>query len=99
MTARIAARSLRFQIVRLLHRDNVVAGIDEVDVAGDAGGKIGQQVQRSTSVFVDAAAAPQRRMLLLEREQGARTAEAGAGRGTDRPRRNRVDANAARAEI
>ena len=54
------------------HGDDVVAGIDEVDVAGDAGRQIRKKVERSAADLVERDTAAQRRMALLEAEHRAR---------------------------
>ena len=86
---------IRAQRVGMRHGDDVVAGIDEVDFAGDAGGKIREQIKPGAAEIVERHAAMQRRMALLEGEHGARVADAGAGQRADRSRRNRVDADGA----
>ena len=81
------------------HGDDVVAGIDEVDVAGHAGREIGQQIERGTADLVERHAAAQRRMTLLEREHETRIADPGARERADRAGRDGVDADRRRPEI
>ena len=80
-------------LLRPRHRDDVVAGIDIMDFAGDAAGQIRQQIQRRAAEFVERHAAAERRMLLLEREHRAGIADPGARQRADRPRRDRIDAD------
>ena len=94
--AYFARRFTAFQLFRARHRDDVVAGIDIVDFAGDAARQIRQQIQRRAAELIQRHAAAERRMLLLEREHRARIADAGAGQRADRPGGNRIDADAAR---
>ena len=94
--ASLTSVAVAFRLFRPRHRDDVVAGIDEVDFAGDAAGEIRQQIQRRAAELVERDAAAERRMLLLEGEHRARIADAGAGQRADRAGRNRVDADAAR---
>ena len=85
--------------VGMRHGDDVVAGIDEMDVAGDAGRQIRKQIERGAADLLERHAAPQRRVALLESEHLARIADAGAGERADRPRRDRIDADRRRPEI
>src|SRR5579883_416239 len=81
------------------HGDDVVAGIDEVDFAGDAGREIGQKIKPGAAELVERYAAMQRRMTLLESEHRARVADTGARQGADWARGDRIDANGAATEI
>jgi len=81
------------------HCDDVVAGIDEVDFAGDAGGEIREQIKPRAAEVFQRHAAVQRRMALLEGEHGAGVADPRTRKGADRSRRNRIDADGARAEV
>src|SRR5712664_1657781 len=47
------------------HRDDVVAGIDEMNFDGDAARKIGKQIKCRSADFVDAHHAAQRRIAFL----------------------------------
>src|SRR6266853_1154855 len=101
---RLLQRAIRFGGIRLegvgmRHGDDVVAAIDEMDLAGDAGREVGEEVEAGAAELVEGNAAAQRRMALLEAEHVARIGDAGARKGTDRPGRYRVDADAAGAEI
>ena len=50
------------------HGDDVVAGIHEVDVAGDAGRQVGEEIERGAADLFDRYRAAQRRVALLEIE-------------------------------
>src|SRR5262249_12471113 len=78
--------------------DAVVAGIDEVDVAGHAGREVREQIERGAADLVERHAPAQRRVALLEGEHLARVADAGAGERADRPSRYGVDADGGPAE-
>src|SRR4249919_4074340 len=95
----VASLAIAAQRLRVRHGDDVVAGIDEVDFAGHAGGEVGQQVERGAAELVEGDAAMQRRMPLLEGEHHARVADAGAGERADRPGGDGVNANLPRAEV
>src|SRR5690606_17288763 len=47
------------------HRDDVVARIDEMDLAGHRGGEVGEQVQRRVADLLERDGAAERRVLLL----------------------------------
>src|SRR5258706_1661123 len=94
-----AAVAVLAQIIRLRHRDDVVARIDEMDLAGDAGREVGKQIEPGAAELVEGHAAPERRVLLLEREHEPRVVDAGARERADRAGRDRVDADAALAEV
>ena len=52
-----------------------------MDFAGDAGGKVGQEIDSGAAEFLQRDPAVQRRMALLERKHGAGVGYAGAGEG------------------
>src|ERR1700726_489700 len=54
--------------IGMRHGDDVVAGIDEMDLAGDPGGEVGQEVEPGAAEVVEGDAATQRRMALLKAE-------------------------------
>ena len=83
------------QLVRPRHRDDVVAGIDEMDLAGDAAGQIRQQIKRGAAELVERDAAAAAANASAGTRTCARIADAGAGQRADRAGRNRVDADAA----
>src|ERR1700710_157069 len=74
------------QQVWLRHGDDVVAGIDEVDFAGDDAGQFGEQIEPGAAEVLQRHAAAERRRALLERKHIARVVDAGAGERTDRAR-------------
>ena len=61
-------RADRPERVRMRHGDDVIAGIDEMNFAGDAGREVGKKIKSGAAEFVERYAAMQRRMPLLERE-------------------------------
>src|SRR5262249_58583247 len=61
----LRGRILGAQVVRLRHRDDVVAGVDEMHLAGDAGREVGQKVKPGAAELVQGHAALERRVLLL----------------------------------
>src|ERR1700745_1696756 len=81
---------------RMRHGDDVVAGIDEVDVAGDAGGEVREKIERGTTVRVQRPAPTRVRGPLLKDEPLPRAADAGTGQRADRPGRYGVDADGGR---
>ncbi len=83
----------------LWHGDDVVAGIDEVDVAGHAGGQIGEEIECRAADLVEGHAAAQGRVPLLEGEHLPCLADAGAGQRADRASGDRIDADRRRPEI
>ena len=72
-------RVLRLQHVRSRHRDDVVARIDEVDLAGDATRERREQVEGRAADVVERRGAPQGRVggLVVEHQPGI--GDAGAG--------------------
>src|SRR5437763_1608558 len=87
------------QCVRMRHGDDIVARIDKMDVTGDPGRKIGQQIECRAADFLKRNAATKGRMALLKRKQLPRIANPSAGKSTDRSGRYRIDANSRRTEI
>src|SRR5215203_399627 len=81
------------------HADGVVACIDIVDRAGDAGAEVGQQVEPRTTDIGQLDIAPQGRGLARHAVDVACTADHRAGQGAHRPGRDRVHPHALRAEI
>ena len=74
----LRGRILGAQIIRLRHRDDVVARIDEMDLAGDAGREVAEQIEPGATELVERDTAFERRVLLLECEHVARVVDAGA---------------------
>jgi hypothetical protein len=60
LLAAVAVHPICPQRVRLRHGDDVVAGIDEMDFAGDAGRQIRQEIQASAAQFLQRDAAAER---------------------------------------
>src|SRR6516162_5296630 len=81
------------------HGDDIVAGIDKMNLAGDAGREIRKQVESGAAEVVECHAAMQRRMALLEGEHKTCIGDPGSRKGANRSRRDRVDADTARTEI
>src|SRR5438270_11109983 len=68
----LTAASLKVETlerVGVRHGDDVVARVDEVNVAGDAARKVREQIERGSADLVERYAAAERRVPLLEREQ------------------------------
>src|SRR5260370_13204473 len=85
--------------VGMRHGDDIVAAIDKMNLAGDARREGREQVESGAAKLFERHAAMQRRMALLEGEHETRIGDAGSRQRADGPRRNRIDANAAGAEI
>src|SRR5215472_5497315 len=85
--------------VHCLHADHVIAAIDVMHLAGDAGAKIAQQIEPRAAHFVDGDVALQRRIVAIPFEDIGKVADAGGGEGADGARRNRVDAYVLAAQI
>src|SRR5258707_10264178 len=85
--------------VGMWHGDDIVAAIDKMNLAGDAGREVREQVESGAAKLFERDAAMQRRMALLEGEHETRISDAGSRQRADGSRRNRIDANAAGAEI
>src|SRR3954469_3511267 len=85
--------------VRALHADYVVAAIDVMHLAGDAGRQIAQQVNAGAADLLDRDVALQWRIELVPFEDVAEVADAGGGERLDRPGGDRVDSDVAAAEI
>src|SRR2546423_15024691 len=98
METALALLGCSLQIFGPGHRNDVVAGIDVVNFAGDGARQLGQQIQRRPAEFVERHASAERRVLLLESKHRARIANARTRKSTYRTGRDRVHADAARAE-
>src|SRR6516164_96607 len=83
----------------MFHSNDVVSGVDMVDLTGDPAREIGQQINRGISNFLDRYAAPKRRIVLVPFEDVAEVADAGGGERLDWSSRYRVDPNVSGAEI
>src|SRR3546814_14517069 len=69
-----------------LHADDVVAGVDVMDLAGDARGQVGHQVQPGAADILEGDVAAQRRVVLVPLQDVAEVADAGGGQRLHRPR-------------
>ncbi len=85
--------------VGMLHADDVVAGIDVMDLAGDAARQVGEEIHRRVADLVDRHGAAQRRVVLVPAEDVAEVADAGRRQRLDRPGRDGVDADVLAAEV
>lgn len=72
-------------VFRARHRDDVIAGIDVVDLAGDA--EVGQQIKRGAAEFVQRDAAAKRRMFCWNANM-ARASPMRNGQRTTGPRKS-----------
>jgi len=79
--------------------DDVVAGVDEVDLAGDAAREVGQQVQRGVADLLLRHGAVHRRALLHDAEDLAEVRDSRRCQRADGPRGNRVDADSLLAQL
>ena len=70
--------------------------VDVGDLGGDAGGQVGEQERGDVADVVDRHVAAQRRVVLDDVEDLAEALDARSGQRLDRPRRDAVDADAAR---
>src|SRR5215468_11339456 len=59
---------VRTERVGMRHGDDIVAAIDKMNLAGDAGREVREQVESGAAQLVERHAAMQRRMALLEGE-------------------------------
>src|SRR6185437_5889955 len=84
---------------RVLHADDVVAGVDVHDLAGDAAGHRGEEVDRAVADLLDRDRAAQGRIVLVPPQDIAEVADAGGGEGLDRAGRDRIDPNPLFAEV
>src|ERR1043165_8121589 len=83
-SSRAGVGGLVLESIRVRHRNDVVAGVDEMYFAGHAGGEVRQQIKPGAPKLLQGDAASERRMLLLEGEHRACIADAGAGKRADR---------------
>src|SRR5688500_18148530 len=81
------------------HPDDVVAGIDVVDLARHATGQVGQQIERRAADVLDRHVAAQRRIIFVPLHDVAEVAYAARGESLDRAGGDRVDANALGAQV
>ena len=65
-----------------LHADDIVAGIDMVGLAGDAGGEVGEQIEPGAADLIEGDVAPQRRVVLVPLQDVAEVADAATRRAS-----------------
>src|SRR3954464_6397891 len=85
--------------VGALHADDMVAAIDMVNLAGDPGRQIAEQIHPGAADLLDRDVALQRRIELVPFQDIAEVADPGGCQCLDRPGRDRVDPDIATAEI
>src|ERR1700757_177866 len=71
--------------VRVFHADDVVTGIDVVDLAGHAAREIGDEIDCGVADLFDGYAAAQRRVVFVPFQDIAEVADPGRGQSLDRP--------------
>src|SRR5690606_7281569 len=86
-------------VVEQLHAHNVEARVDIVDFAGDAGRKVGQEVEAGTADIVDIDVAAHGGVRLLVVQHVAKARDAGGGQRLDGAGGDGVDPDAGLAEI
>src|SRR5690348_8284600 len=97
----VASRSHDRDVGRVdgLHADDMIAAVDVVGLAGDAGGKVGKEVDAGSADLLDRDVALQRCVVLVPLQYVAEVADAARRERLDGARRNRVDTDVAAAEI
>src|SRR3954471_1655603 len=78
-----------------LHADDVIAAIDVVDLAGDGGRQIAQQVDAGAADIIDRDVALQRGVVLVPFEDVVEIADPRGGKRPDRAGGDRVDPDVA----
>src|SRR5262249_2159096 len=81
------------------HADDVIAGIDVMDLAGHGARHVGEEIDCGLADLVDRDRAAERRVELVPFQDVAEIADAGSGQRLDRPGRDGVDADVLGAEI
>src|SRR5690606_4475839 len=89
----IAPRSRHRDVGRVLglHADDVVAGIDMMNFAGDSGRQVRQQVEPGAADILDGDVAAQRAVILVPLHDVAEVADPARRQRLDRPGRDRID--------
>ena len=77
----------------MLHADDVIAGIDVMDFAGDAARQVGEEIERGLADLFERHIAAQRRVIFVPLQDVAEVADAGGGERLDRAGRDGVDAD------
>src|SRR5438132_14093277 len=85
--------------VGMLHSDDVIAGIDVMNLTRDAAREIAEEIHRSVADFLDRHAPPQRRIVLVPFENVAKVADARRRQRLDRTGGDGVDADVLLAQI
>ena len=81
---------------RVLHADDMVAAIDVVHLAGDAGGQVREQIDAGAADLLDGDVARERGIELVPAQDVAEIADAACRKRLDRPGADRVDADVLR---
>src|SRR5262245_28675508 len=84
-------RTAGLERIGLRHGNDVISGVDKVNLSGDACREIRQEIKPGASQFLQRDATAERRMSLLECEHISRVRNAGAGKRADRPSRDCID--------
>src|ERR1043166_4715500 len=77
--------------IRMLHPDDVIAGVDVVNLAGHAAREMREKIYRGVADLLDRHGAPQRRVVLVPFEDVAEVADPRRRQRLDRTGGNRVD--------
>src|SRR5690606_11990199 len=85
--------------VHRFHADHVIAGIDVMNLAGDAARQVAQEIEAGAADVVDRDVALERRIVLVPFQNVAEIADPGGGERLDRPGRYGVDADLLAAEV
>src|SRR6185295_10899554 len=84
---------------RAQHADDVIAAVDMVDFAGNAGRQLAQEIDSGAADLVGRDVALQRRVQLVPPEDIAEIADAGGGQRLDRASGDGVDPDVLAAEV
>ena len=79
--------------VGVLHADDMIAGIDVMDLAGHPARHVGEEINAGLADVFQRHIAPQRGVEFVPAQDIAEVADAGGGQRLDRTRRQRVDAD------
>src|SRR6516162_10140567 len=85
--------------VGMFHADDVIAGIDVMNLTRDAAREIAEEIHRGVADFLDRHAAPQRRIVLVPFENVAKVADSGRRQRPDTTLPDGADANVLLAQI
>src|SRR6185437_12230078 len=95
----VVRRSPAIERRRGRYADDVVAGVDEVHLAGDAARQVAEQIGGGAADLVERDVELERRLRLVPLEHGPGVADGRAGQRAHRAGGNRVHADAVAAEI